>query len=371
MAMLKLAYRLFKYLSDGYSPSMLPLQPKARNDSAAAFARRGDCHGQPHRGCLKTIGGNDDNESARADSDAEVRAISRADLRSKRRNNSALVNTQLPTDTSRSSPIFLASAAKTPKSPSVVAPVAKFIDWSVIQVLTMRTPRENGKNPRVEEALQFLKGPDFITVESQPAEVEFNPDKSGLHFRFPTPRPGDCAENNVVYGRLYRCAGRWQERPVIVLLHGRNDFINYRCRYPLIARSCNQAGFNAATLEAPYHFQRCPRQPGALSTHDYLQWAEATAQAIAEIRALTGWLLGEGCPAVALWGISMGAWHTGMTVCRDARLTAAVMAIPRVRMDLSAAERVVWRRFRDALPRLRVPNDALDRTPLNLTLVQT
>src|SRR5438034_5306278 len=88
--------------------------------------------------------GNDDNESARADSDAEVRAISRADLRSKRRNNTALVNTQLPTDTSRSSPIFLASAAKTPKSPSVVAPVAKFIDWSVIQVLTMRTPRENG-----------------------------------------------------------------------------------------------------------------------------------------------------------------------------------------------------------------------------------
>jgi len=158
---------------------------------------------------------------------------------------------------------------------------------------------------------------------------------------------------------------------VIVLLHGRNDLINYRCRYPLIARRCNRAGFNAATLEAPYHFQRCPRQPGALSTHDYLQWAEATAQAIAEIRALTGWLLGEGCPAVALWGISMGAWHTGMTVCRDARLTAAVMAIPRVRMDLSAAERVVWRRFRDALPRLRVPNDALDRTPLNLTLVQT
>jgi len=46
----------------------------------------------------------------------------------------------------------------------VVAPVAKFIDWSVIQVLTLRTPRDNGQNLRLEEALQFLKGPDFIPV---------------------------------------------------------------------------------------------------------------------------------------------------------------------------------------------------------------
>ena len=31
-------------------------------------------------------------------------------------------------------------------------------------------------------------------------------------------------------------------------------------RFPLIARRCNRAGFNAATLVAPYHFQRRPRQ---------------------------------------------------------------------------------------------------------------
>ncbi len=99
-----------------------------------------------------------------------------------RRNNSALVNTQLPTDTSRSGPIFLALGTKNPKSPSVVAAVAKFIDWSAIQVLTIRTPRDNGQSPRLEEALQFLKGPDFIPAESQPARVEFN---GPLHFRFP------------------------------------------------------------------------------------------------------------------------------------------------------------------------------------------
>jgi len=37
---------------------------------------------------------------------------------------------------------------------------------------------------------------------------------------FPNPKGWQkvVEENNIVYGRLYRCAERWQERPVIVLL---------------------------------------------------------------------------------------------------------------------------------------------------------
>src|SRR5688572_4096143 len=84
----------------------------------------------------------------------------------------------------------------------------------------MMQPRDKGKNPRLEEAVQFLNGPDFIPAESRPARLEFKPGESGLHFQFPTPRPCEFAENNVVDVRLYRCARRWQERPVIVLLHG-------------------------------------------------------------------------------------------------------------------------------------------------------
>jgi len=252
----------------------------------------------------------------------------------------------------------------------MIASLSKLIDWSAIQVGAMLEPSPNEQNPRLEEALQFLKGPDFIPAESQPARVELTSDKARMPIRFPTPRPCDIAENNVVYGRLYPCAERWQERPVIVLLHGARDFVNYRFRFALIARRCNRAGLNAATLVTPYHFQRRPRQPGAgtWSGPDYLRLAKSMAQGVAEIRALTGWLLGEGCPAVALWGISLGGWLAGMTVCRDARLAAVVPTVPRVRMDLSAAEQVLWRRIRTALPRLRAANDALDKTPLNLTL---
>ena len=148
----------------------------------------------------------------------------------------------------------------------MIAPLAKFIDWLSIQKDFSRMPPIHGGSLRLQEAVKFLKGPDFIPAESQPARVEFNSGKSGLHFRFSTPRPSGFAENNVVYGRFYRCAGRWQERPAIILLHGGNmmrggnDAIGYRLRQPLIAHCCNRAGFNAATVELPYHFQRYPHQ---------------------------------------------------------------------------------------------------------------
>jgi dienelactone hydrolase len=166
---------------------------------------------------------------------------------------------------------------------------------------------------------------------------------------------------------------RWQERPTIILLHGgriiqsSRGSISYRLGYPLIARRCNRAGFNAATLEAPYHFHRQQRQLGAARQPDYLRSAKAAAQAVAEIRALTGWLLERGCPAVALWGVSMGGWHAGLTVCHDARLAAVVMTLPAVHSNPDLAERIIWRSVREAWLRLRMNDEKLDKTPFNLT----
>jgi hypothetical protein len=102
------------------------------------------------------------------------------------------------------------------------------------------------------------------------------------------------------------------------LLHGWKSGLSHRFRFPWIARWVTRAGFNAATLELPYNFQRPPRRPGGLLTPYFLRLAEMRAQAVVEIRALTGWLLEQGCPAVALWGGSYGGWLAGLTVCRDA-----------------------------------------------------
>ncbi|HEY1717745.1 MAG TPA: alpha/beta hydrolase family protein [Verrucomicrobiae bacterium] len=248
----------------------------------------------------------------------------------------------------------------------MIAPLAKLMDWSAIQLMTLMMPAKE-YDWRLEEALRFLKSPDFVSADSQPAQVEFN---GSLHFHFPTPRPCEFTENNVVHGRLYHCPERWQERPVIILLPGYNDSVSYQFRFPLLARRCNRARFNVVTLVPPYHFQRRPRERTEFDAGDCLFWTERAAQAIAEIRALTGWLLGEGCPAVALWGFSLGADFAGKTMCHDARLAAVVMAAPLARIRPCVEELAVRPHLRRRLPLMRKVCESLNLTAMNLTMTQ-
>jgi hypothetical protein len=241
----------------------------------------------------------------------------------------------------------------------MIAPLAKLIDWSVLQVAyavvgLRHEPRPNWK---LDEALEFLNGPDFIPAASNAAQIEFDRPR---HFRFPTPRPDKVEENNTVYGRLYRCAERWRERPVIILLDG-YPAVGYHSAFPLLARRFNRAGFNVATLIAPYNLQRRPRRP---IKENCWEFARETAQSVAEIRAMSGWLLNEGCPSVGLLGFSYGGWLAGLTACSDTRIACAVLTVPRVRMRCS--QPVVWRRVREALQALRPAQEAMDTTRLNL-----
>jgi pimeloyl-ACP methyl ester carboxylesterase len=96
-----------------------------------------------------------------------------------------------------------------------------------------------------------------------------------------------------------------------------------------------------------------------------LGFAREIAQGVAEIRALTGWLLEEGCPSVALLGVSFGGWLAGLTACSDPRIASVVLTFPAVRMTRSPLP-VVWRRLREALQALRPAHEAMDTTRLNL-----
>jgi hypothetical protein len=241
----------------------------------------------------------------------------------------------------------------------MIAPLAKFIDWSVLQMAYAFVGLRHVPKPqwKLEEALEVLNGPDFIPAASDPAQIEFDGPR---HFNFPTPRPSKDEENNIVYGRLYRCAERWQERPVIVLLDG-SPAVGYHSALPLLARRFNRAGFNAATWVAPYHLQRRPRRP---IEENCLEFAREISQGVAEIRALTGWLLDEGCPSVGLLGFSFGGWLAGLTACSDARIACAILTVPAVRLRRSSP--VVWPRVREALRALRPAQEAMDTTRLNL-----
>jgi hypothetical protein len=243
----------------------------------------------------------------------------------------------------------------------MIAPLAKFIDWSALQMAYAVVGLRHAPKPKwkLEEVIEFLNGPDFIPAASDPAQIEFDGPR---HFKFPTPRPSEVEENNTVYGRLYRCAQRWQERPVLILLDGAFS-VGYHTAFPWLARRINRAGFNVAALVAPYDLQRRPRRT---FEENCLEFAQVMAQNVAEIRALIGWLLEEGCPSVGLLGFSQGGWLAGLTACCDARIACAVLTVPRVRMRCS--QPVVWRRVREALQALRPAQEAMDTTRLNLIL---
>ena len=243
----------------------------------------------------------------------------------------------------------------------MIAPLAKFIDWSAIQTACAVVGLRHAPKPKwkLEEAVEFLNGPDFIPAASDPAQMEFSGPRD---YKFSSPRPCEDEENNIVYGRLYRCAERWQERPVLILLDGAFS-VGYHTAFPWLARRINRAGFNVATLVAPYDLQRRPRRP---IEENCLEFSRAMAQSVAEIRALTGWLLDEGCPSVGLVGFSFGGWLAGLTACSDTRIACAVLTVSAVRMRCSPP--VVWRRVREALQALGPAQESMDTTRLNLVL---
>ena len=229
-----------------------------------------------------------------------------------------------------------------------MAGLSRLIDWAAIRTAAARMPQPDGRDAHVAEARQLIESSEFIPASVKPAQVRFS---GANRFNFETPNPGPFAENNVAHGRLYRCGDNWQKRPTVILLHGWNDIINHRVRYPLMTRQINRHGFNAATLVAPFHFERRPRQIGAWSNFlspDILRTVEAVRQAIAETRAFAEWLRREGCPALGLMGVSLGGWLAGLTIGRDATFSCAVLLVPVARLDRLVAEAAFCRGLQPA-----------------------
>jgi len=178
-------------------------------------------------------------------------------------------------------------------------------------------------------------------------------------------------ENNRVSGRLFRTGPDWEKRPSVILLHGWNAELQYRWQFPALARRLARAGVNTAYFELPYHGRRRPRRPGAIHdfiSHDFLRMVEATRQALADTRSLLAWLRKQGSPAAGLWGVSLGAWLTGLLVCAPGATndgqgapSFAVLLTPIARMDHAVAELDFCASIRQSLqaaPSLRL--DALN-----------
>jgi pimeloyl-ACP methyl ester carboxylesterase len=176
-----------------------------------------------------------------------------------------------------------------------------------------------GREPHhAAEAEKLLSDPRFFSGFNEiTPELVFT---SAHDFEFSSPIPSRWAQNNRVFGKLFRAGTDWERRPSVILLHGWNAELQYRWQFPFLASRLARAGINAAMFQLPYHGRRRPREPGAIQnfiSYDLLHMLEATRQALADTRALLAWLAARGSPGVGLWGISLGAWLAGLLICSD------------------------------------------------------
>ena len=63
----------------------------------------------------------------------------------------------------------------------MIAPLAKLMDWSVLQINSLHRSPFSGQSLGLEKALEALDGPNFIPAESRPAKIEFD---GPLQFHF-------------------------------------------------------------------------------------------------------------------------------------------------------------------------------------------
>ena len=202
----------------------------------------------------------------------------------------------------------------------------------------------------VEKAEAMLAHKHFFDVDaSAPADLKFH---GAREFRFQSRIATPWPENNIVHGKLYRAGENWAGRPSTLLVHGWNGELGYHFQFPFIARLLTRAGINAAMIELPYHARRRPNSIGAINnfiSHDLVRMLEATQQAMADLRAVLGWLGAQGSPLLGMWGISLGAWLTGLVAAADPTVRLAVLMSPVVSLDHAIRDLAFCAPIRDSL----------------------
>jgi dienelactone hydrolase len=221
----------------------------------------------------------------------------------------------------------------------VRAALAKPLDWCTIQLARLNVRDAIGTDGLAAKAQALLEHPDFLGGNvAAPRDFRFVTKHA---FQFTSPAPSPWKRNNTVHGRLYTVSRSWRDRPTVILLHGWNAQTAYRTLFPHLARRLVRRGVNVAMFELPYHCQRKPRGRGATRNFlsgDLVHVVQAAHQSLADARALIGWLKEQGSPRIGLWGISLGAWLSGMLACAESKVDFVVLMTPVARMDRLIAE---------------------------------
>lgn len=240
--------------------------------------------------------------------------------------------------------------------------LAKAADHFTLALAELMHAESGPRPPRAAEARALLARQDFFTPDVAPAELVFS---NETDFTFPSPAPASEEANRTVHGRLFRAGSSLIARPVVVLVHGWNDEVGYRWRQPEVAKKLNARGLHCVMLELPFHMHRRPEAPPAVRdfiSADLAAMVGATHQALAEHRALFGFLEKAGCTRIGVWGYSLGGWLAGLLACHDPRVDSLVIGTPMSDIEATVDHVGFCRAVRQSLAR-----EPVDLAALNLT----
>jgi hypothetical protein len=220
------------------------------------------------------------------------------------------------------------------------------------------------QNPaRLHEAKQLLASTQLLEFPDVRAELVQSENHS---FHFESSLPLGFPRNDRVHGKLFRTSTEWKSKPLVLLVHGWNAELHYLYILPRLARALNQRGINAALIELPLHLQRRPPRtvpgPHDFISDDLVTMLRATQQALADFHALAKWARAQGCPNIALWGFSLGAWLAGLCVCGSEAPSHAILTTPIIDLARAVRELPFCHPVRSALA-----GENLDLAKLNLT----
>jgi dienelactone hydrolase len=228
-------------------------------------------------------------------------------------------------------------------------PIARMLDRLAIRSAQGAVLPSPDGNPHLEEAAELIRRPDFFAPSVAGAPVQLI---GRDRFEFPSPITTGWLPNNTVRGRCELVGDRWRDHPSVILLHGWNAELQYEWCLPYWSQLLARAGLNAFRFELPYHASRRPNGTAAIRNFlsgNLLHVAGATHQALADVRALTGWLRGQGAQCIGVWGTSLGAWLAGLAVANQREIDAAVLLTPVVRMERALRELAFCEPIRDQL----------------------
>jgi len=155
----------------------------------------------------------------------------------------------------------------------MIAPLATFIDWSALQAVAMLPSiRECARgDSKLTEAIEFLN--DRISFPPKATPPTWNSNRKSIsHSR---------RRDRANLRKQHRSRTPISSRKRLAGIPDHHfvacgcDFLGYRYGFPLKVPAIHRAGFNAATLVAPYHFQRRVLR---IEAFDHLRVAEAFAQ---------------------------------------------------------------------------------------------